>query len=197
RDHQRIDLGFARITIFPEVEQRREHSRYIGSDLAVDARIVDRAACLIVMHAEGGIDAFACDGFGILRGDFLDLDATLGGNHRNRPSRTAVHRHAHVEFVDEIDGGFDEHALDGIAFEVHSENGIGGFAGFVFVFGEFDPAGLAAPADVDLCLYGYRITDRFGGGDHVFGVFGESGVGYRHPGLGEDLLCLIFVQSHR
>jgi len=73
----------------------------------------------------------------------------------------------------------DEDALDFVALEVHPQDVVGVLLGFVSVLGEFDAAGLAAAAHVDLCLDSHRIPDFLGRRDRVLDGVGELSRGRR------------------
>jgi hypothetical protein len=148
------------------------------------------------VHPECRVDVFASDCVRILCGDFLDIDAAAGRDHRDRPADAAVHRDADVEFVDEVDGLFDEHPIDVIAFEIHSQDLLGCLASLCFVLDEFDTASFPAPADVYLCLDRDWIADFGGCFDGGVDVPCEPCIGCRNPGVGKHLFGLIFVESH-
>jgi hypothetical protein len=58
--------------------------------------------------------------------------------------------------------------------------------------GELDPAGLAAPADLDLGLDHDRVAELLGGRGGVGGGGRVAPVGNGHAVLGEQLFALVF-----
>ena len=69
-------------------------------------------------------------------------------------------------------------------------------AHLVGVVGELDPAGLAAPADLDLGLDDHRVARRLGRGDRLVDRVGRRHRADRDAVAGEVLLALVLEQVH-
>ena len=143
-----------------------------------------------------GVDVFLCDGLRVFFGDLLDVDATLGGDHGDGFALAAVHRHADVVLVDEVDALLDEHFVDVVAFEIHAEDRFGCLAGLVFVGCDLDAAGLAAAADVDLCLDSCWIPNLADSVEYTLDTVCELRCRDWNPCVCKDFLRLILVEFH-
>ena len=60
---------------------------------------------------------------GLVRGDFLDVDAALGAGHEHDLAVGAVEDDAEVELAGDVDAGHDQDLVDGVAANVHAEDG--------------------------------------------------------------------------
>ena len=64
------------------------------------------------------------DGVGVLLGQRLDLDATLGGAHEHDALLGAVEDGGQVELAHDVGPGRDQHAAHGDALDVHAQDGL-------------------------------------------------------------------------
>ena len=172
------------------------HQLGLGPPVAIDTGVEHRASGLVGVEPEGGVDVFPGDGVGILLGDRLDVDAAALGDHRDRLALAAVHRHADVQFVDEVDGRLDQHAVDVQPLQVHPEDVVRGLAEFLLVVDQLDAAGLPAPADLYLRLHRAGVADRVGRRDGLLDGRRELRIRHREPGVPEDPLRLVLVKLH-
>jgi len=92
---------------------------------------------LIGLEADGGIDGFAEDGFGMLLGNFFDFHSAGGAGHEDGPGGFAVDDQAEIEFALDVQTFFDEQtfydAADGSGLnsdEIHAQHVAGDFGGF-------------------------------------------------------------------
>ncbi len=196
-EHQRVDLGVAAVVVVPQAVEGAQRCGHLAGDGVVDPCLRDRSPGLVGVEAKGGGDVFAGDSLGALGGNLLDVHAALCRDHCDRLALVAVHRHADVQFVRELDGVLDEHAVDVQPLHLAAEDALGDLADFRWRVGEVDAAGLAAATDPHLGLYRDRQADPFGGGRRLVDGGREFRVRYGQPRLREDLLCLVLLEFHR
>ena len=67
------------------------------------------------LHADGGLDADAHDGVGLLFGDVLDFHAARGGGHDHHAFGFAIEHEAQIEFAGDGHAAFDIEAVDDLA----------------------------------------------------------------------------------
>ena len=132
-------------------------------------------------QAPAHIDRLLDDLFGRLLGDLFDVDAAGRAYHHYGRLAGAIEDDADVVLLGDIDGGRDQHFLDGQPFDVHAEDLAGDLASLLRRVAELDAARLATSADVDLRLdddgYAKLAGDRFGllgGGGDLAGLHGNA-----------------------
>jgi hypothetical protein len=171
---------------------------------AGEAEAVGKLARLIWLKADGGLDEFAKDRFGICFGDFFDFHAAGGAGHEENFAGGAVHEDAEVEFALDVEAFFDEQALNDTAAgsglhsnEVHTEHGAADFGGFIGRMREFYTAGFAATTGVDLRFNNDDWSaEALGGGAGFFLAESDFAAGSGNAVAGEYRLRLIFVNLH-
>ena len=89
---------------------------------------------------------------GVLLGDLLDLDATLGREHEERLLCASVEGQREVVLARDVGGALDPEPPHDVAVDVHPEDRLGLRGGVRGVICELDPARLAAPAGEHLGL---------------------------------------------
>jgi hypothetical protein len=82
------------------------------------------------LDAHERIDVDALERAGVLLRDLLDVDAALGGDHRERTSLAAVEQDRRVVLLADVRGFLDPDQLDGVALDVHAEDVRGVLLGF-------------------------------------------------------------------
>jgi hypothetical protein len=87
--------------------------------------------------------------------------------------------------------------VHGEAADVHAQDRGGVLLGLRAVVRQLDPAGLAAPADLDLRLDRHRVAELLGRLNGLGHSRGGSPVGHGHAVLREELFALVFEEVHR
>ncbi len=150
-----------------------------------------------VLEAEQRVDVQMGDRVGVLVGDLLDVHPALGREHHQRRLRRAVEDDRRVVLGRDLRRALDPQLVDGQPADVHPEDRAGVLRGLGAVVGDLDPAELAAPADLDLCLDRARIADRLGGGDGLLDGPRRLPGRDRNTVAREQLLALVLEQIHR
>ena len=111
------------------------------------------------LDAARRVDRLGQDLLRIVRRHFLDLDPALGRADQGHPAGGAVDQQAEIELAGDVAAFFDIDALDLAALrpglmghQLLAEHGACRRRDLVLRAGELDPAGLAAPAGMDLRL---------------------------------------------
>ncbi len=118
----------------------------------VDAGAVDETARDPRLEALERIDVEPDERVGVVRGDFLDLDAALRGEHEQRLLRTPVEGDREVVLLGDVGRLLDPELLDDVASDVEADDLLGLLLGVGRVLGELDAARLPAPAGQHLSL---------------------------------------------
>ena len=149
-----------------------------------------------VLEAEQRVDVQARDRRRVLLGDGLDVHPALGRQHRQRGLGRAVEDEGGVVLGGDVARLLDPQLAHGEAADVHAEDRLGVGPRLVAVLRHLDAAGLAAPADLHLCLDDDRIADPVGHVERLVDGRGVPAAGHRDPVAGEELLALIFEKVH-
>jgi hypothetical protein len=147
-------------------------------------------------QALDGIDPHLGDGVRVLRRDRLDLHTTLRREHAQVLLGGAVEGDGGVVLLADVGGDLDPHQVDRVALDVHAEDVAGVLPRFGRVVGQLDPARLAPPTDVHLCLDHHRVPDAIGDGDRVVDGLRVVAGRHRDAELGEELFALKLQQIH-
>src|SRR5213078_1020973 len=128
---------------------------------------------LVVAERQDVREVPAADLVGLLLGDLLDVDAADRGEDHHRLLADAVPDDAGVELLRDLGPGVDQHAAGHVAVDLELQD-VGGVPhGLVGRVGEFDAAGLHAPAGEDLRLDDGRAADALGNGPRLLGLGDE------------------------
>ena len=103
------------------------------------------------------VNRFAQDGVRVLLGNFFDLHAPRGAGHEGGAAARAVHEQAEVEFALDVEALLDEQPADNSPAgaglrrdQLHAQHPGGDVRRFLGGARQFDAAGFAAPARVNL-----------------------------------------------
>jgi hypothetical protein len=203
RDDERVDLDQGRIELSERGVELRQHLARFLPDVLGHGRLRRDPSRLLRLEAARGIDVLLDERVGILLGDLLDVYAAHRRQHHQRPLLGAVEDDRRVVLGLDLRGLLDpelvnpERPLAVGARDVHAEDRLRVLARLVGVLGHLDPAGLAAPADLDLGLDHARVAELFGPVDG--GVDGRRVIARRHRDAmgGEQLFSLVFEKVHR
>ena len=188
-DDQRVDLDEHRVALREHVVELREQGARRADDVRVDAARERELASVEGAEADQRVDVNLRDR---LVGDFFDVHAALRREHHERLLRAAVEDDRGVVLGGDVGGTLDPDLLDLEAADVHAEDRVGVRLRLVGVLGDLDPAGLAAAADLHLCLDDDRKTEALGRLARRLRSVRMPPLGDRHAVLGEDLLSLVF-----
>ena len=119
----------------------------------LDRQRPDQLAHVIRAKAEQRIDVDASERFRLRPSELLDLDAALGGHHRQVVPARAVQQERGVELARDRQELLDEDARDGESLEIGADHPVGGRGGGLGRLAELDAAALAATADLYLDLH--------------------------------------------
>ena len=194
---QRVDLDQRRLLAGEDLIQLGEHRPDRPDDVIVDARLERQPATMEVLEAEQRVDVQMGDRVRVLLGDLLDVHPPLGREHHQRRLRRAVEHDRRVVLGRDLRRALDPQLVDGEPTDVHPEDRAGVLRGLGTIVGDLDPAELAAPADLNLCLDRARISDRLGGGDGVVDGPRRLPGRDRNTVAREQLLALVLEQIHR
>src|SRR5690606_4838171 len=142
------------------------------------------------------VDRHLEDRVGPLGGELLDLDAALGGAHGEERAVRAVEQEGEVVLLGDVAGLGDQHAVHGMALDVHAEDRLGLLARLLGCPRQLHAARLAAAAGLDLSLHHDRPAElprpvgRFGG------AVGHRAAGDGYAVRGEDVPGLVLVEVH-
>jgi hypothetical protein len=133
-------------------------------------------------------------------GHFLDLDAALHRAHGQEGPVGPVEQERQVVLLRDVDVLGDQHRVHGVALDVHAEDLLRLGLGLVGVAGQLHPAGLAAPAGLDLGLdHDARLAgrDELGGdGTGLRRCPGDLALLDRNAVGSEEILRLVLEQVH-
>ena len=133
---------------------------------------------------------------GTLDRELLDLHAALVGRHREEGAVGAVEQVGDVVLLLDVGAGVDEHAVHGVALDVHAEDLLGVGLRVVRRLGDLDAAGLAAAADLDLRLDDGDAADLLGDRLGLVRRRRDLAEAHRHAVVLEQLLGLVLEQIH-
>ena len=136
-------------------------------------------------------------------GDLLNLHAARrGGDDDGRLGR-AVHRHAQIEFLRDVDGLLYEHCVDGHTLraglrgdEVRPEQPRGEFRRLIRTRNDLDAARLAAPARMNLRLDDGPAAKLLRDGPRLIGARCDAAIGNGDAEGFQYLFGLVFVNLH-
>ena len=98
------------------------------------------------------VDVETHERVGVVRGDVLDLDTALRGEHEERLLRAPVERDREVVLLRDVGGLLDPELLDDMAADVETDDVLCLLLGVGGILGELDPARLTAAARQHLGL---------------------------------------------
>ena len=156
------------------------------------------------LQSHGGPDLDLQQGVGVVGRDLLDLDTPFGGGNHPDAFDLSIEHEAQVQLARERLGLFHVDAVHELALgaglgrhERLADQGARGVGHLMVGTAEAHAARLAAPARVDLRLD--RPVSAAELCRHVHGVIGAVGDPsrrYRNAELGEQFLCLVFMDVH-
>ena len=145
--------------------------------------------------------------------DFFDLGPTLGRHDQDRSAGRSVNDHARVQFLSDVQPGFDQQRVDLLAFfaglngdQRVAQHQLGIFASFVGRPHQHDTrlirmlfeATFAASAGVNLCFDDGQLAAEFFKRRCCFvGRFGDDSVRDGDASGLQQFFSLIFVNFHR
>ena len=150
-----------------------------------------------VLEAEQRVDVEAGDRVRVLLGDLLDVHAALRRQHHQRGLGRAVEHDRGVVLGRDVRGLLDPQLVDGVAADVHAEDGLGVLLGLLDRVGHLDAAGLAAAADLDLRLDHAGEAQLERPLHRVLDARGGRALGHGDAVAGEELLALVLEEVHR
>ena len=123
RHDQRVDLRQHRVGLDEAaVELLDDRRDLLLLRWVCDAGAVDETARDPRLEALERIDVEPDERIGVVRGDFLDLDAALGGEHEERLLRTPVERDREVVLLGDVGRLLDPELLDDVAADVEADD---------------------------------------------------------------------------
>ena len=138
----------------------------------------------------------ADEGVGVLLGDLLDLDPTLGREHEQRLLDATIERQREVVLLRDVGRLLDPEALDDVALDVEPDDVLRVLLGLVRVGCELDAARLAAPAREHLGLDDDRAAEHLRRLPRLAGRRRQPTFADRDSDAPEELLALVFVEIH-
>ena len=195
---QGIDLGQHRVALDKAAIELPDDVR----ELLLLVRILDtcpvhqpaRDPGLIALER---VDVETHERVGVVRGDVLDLDTALGGEHEERLLRAPVERDRKVVLLRDVGGLLDPELLDDMAADVETDDlhrlllGVGG------ILRELDPARLPPAARQHLGLDDDLRPELLGRHARLGGRQHKPSFGNRNAEPLEELLALILEKVHR
>ena len=162
------------------------------------------AAPMVGLKAARGIHRHRRDRCRVLGRDLLDVDTALTGRHQRDAPALAVHHGAEIVLVGDVGAFLQIDAAHRAACGAGlvgnqdlAEHGARRRYRLIPAGADLDPAGLAAPAGVDLGLHHPdRAAERIDGGLHVVRHQHRHAARHRHAEPRQHLLGLIFVEIH-
>jgi hypothetical protein len=148
------------------------------------------------LEPDQGVDVQPRQQLGRLRCDLLDVDATLGRQHQQRPLLSTVERDREVVLRGDLGGLLDPQLAYGMAADVHAEDRPGVFGRLAGGGCNLDPAGLPATADQHLRLDHDRGSELLRRRTRLLRRIDRHALGDRDPEACEELLALILVEVH-
>ena len=171
-------------------------SATFGGQLGGEAGFRDDLVGLGLVDAGQRVDRDLGEGLGALDRELLDLHAALDGAHGQVVAVRAVQQHGEVVLLGDVGALGDHDLVDGVALDVHAEDGGGVLEGLVRGLGDLDAAGLAAAADLHLRLDDNDAADLLGSGLGFFrGVRNDAGKHGNAVCL-EEIARLVLIQVH-
>ena len=166
---------------------------------------------LIGLQPESGVDLFAEDGGGILFRDSFDLHATFPTGDEDRAISHTVQGNREVKFPGDFRRFPHQNGMDRLPLgsglmgdQLIANHARGDIADLGGGFDEMDPrfesvleCALPAASRVDLGLDDKAVAGkRTGNGFRFFRRASHGPAGNRHPGRGQKVACLVFVNVH-
>ena len=166
--------------------------------MEIEQLAVERPEALakIPVDACDRVDRDARQCVGPLDGQLLDLHAALGRAHGQERAVAAVEQEGEVVLLGDVGGLGDQHAVHGVALDVHAEDRGRLLARLLRGVRELHPARLAAAARLHLGLDDDGRAQLRRGRCRRLRVFHGATRQHRHSVSGEELLRLVLVQVH-
>ena len=177
----------------PELDQ---HVGDLAGDLVREVGRGDDLAGLGLVDPGERVDRHPGQRVRALDRELLDLHAALVGRHRQEGAVGPVEQVGDVVLLLDVRARVDQHAVHGVALDVHAEDLPGQLTGLGRGLGDLDAAGLAAAADLDLGLDDGDAADLLGGRLGLVGRRRDLAQRDRHAVLLEELLGLVLEQIH-
>ena len=196
-EDERVDLGQVAVALdVTGVELEQEGGRLLPG-LGVEAGLLHQGGRLVEREPVDRIDVEPGDGVGVGGGHLLDLHAALGRNHAEVELGPPVQGEAGVVLAGDVRGVLDPQPVDGVAVDVHAQDGGGVAADGVGVVGQLDAPGLAPAPHLHLGLHHHRVAGGLGPGHGLVHRVGHPPGGNGDTEPGEVLLTLVLVEIHR
>ena len=202
--HQRVDLQQGQVKV---LKQPRQPQKQVGELLhlrPLQAEAEGQIPPLEGLGAGEGVDG----GFEYLvrglRGHLLDIHPALGGGHEHDAAAGPVYHRPQIQLLGDVHTGLHQNPAHRLAFGIGligrqplAEPLLGELPHLFKAFHQFDPAGLAPPAGVNLSLHHPTVAAYLFGRLHrLFRVGNGVAGGHRQAVFGEQLFGLIFVKIH-
>ena len=162
-----------------------------------DREEINRLAYLKIAQAESRRDRQVKDALRVGHRHLFDVDAAGAGDHDNRAFARAVDHDPGVDFALDVHPLLHQHLFDRDPLDAHPEDGARGGGHFLLVARQLHPAGLAAPADVDLRLDHHReMVQLHRPRDGFFRGLRDRAIGQRRAMTAQNKFRLILMNFH-